>query len=323
MKKIVITGYSDRNDGPSVFVRNLSSCLSEKYDVKSITNRFFLKELISVFKADSVLLNSCNLIPFLVLLLKPMLPKKKYISIIHGELGLGMKLSLKKILLQACEYLMIQYSDRLVFVSSLQMNQFVGKYGMKNADKKCRVVFNGVDVGELPANFKKEKLIVYVGGENEKKGREILDSFIESFSSQDIAKEYQLCLYGMCNEKEYTINNLRVVLKRKIPHDEIITIYKKSEIFLSLSEYETFGIACVEAYCLGNKIVCYKDSGFLEAVNDDNVFVVDTYRSELFCFSVLNAIKQQYLTPNEILSTISMKYIMDKYINLIEFGDSV
>lgn len=318
MKRIIITGYFDRNDGPSVFVRNLSCFLSKKYEVKSIASRFSLNDFINLMKADSVLLNSSNLMPLLILLLRPVLSKKKYISIIHGELGLGMKFSLKKLLLRVCEYLMIKCSDRLVFVSSLQMHSFLEKYKIKNAQGKCQVIFNGVEVGEFQPNFTKDKLIVYVGGENDKKGRAVLDSFIELFSCQDAAKGYQLYLYGMSHERSYAINNLTVIAKNKISHKEILAAYKKSEIFLSLSEFETFGIACVEAYCLGNKVVCYKSSGFLEVVDDCNVYVVNDYRHDLFCTALVDALEGTYCASPDIIKKVSIEAMAADYINLIE-----
>lgn len=185
---------------------------------------------------------------------------------------------------------------------------------------KSHVIYNGLDLKnlELSRKLEKEKIIVYAGGENEKKGRALLDFIIDSISVRPELSGYTLILLGMSNECSYRIGNLLVDSRKKISHQDALDYYARSEIFISLSEYETFGIACLEAYYLENKIVCYKSCGFLEVTDAKNIYVSNKYSAEYLAEKVFESVISPFLKTTVDKEKLSLGSMIHRYEELIE-----
>lgn len=125
MKRVVITGYVDRRDGPSAFIKSISDGLSCNYEIAHIGSSVNFSEFSHLIRAEVFLFNSNNLMPIVIFPLKLMFRKRRFISIFHGRMGLNMKPGLKKLLLQICEWGMLYLSDAVVFVSNMQRNDFL------------------------------------------------------------------------------------------------------------------------------------------------------------------------------------------------------
>ena len=214
---------------------------------------------------------------------------------------------------------MLHLSDAVVFVSNMQRSDFLAdKFSLFNY--KSHVIYNGLDLNKLDFNreLEKEKIIVYAGGENEIKGRALLDYIIESISLRPELSGYTLILLGMRTECSYRIGNLLVDSKKKISHQDALDYYARSEIFVSLSEYETFGIACLEAYYLGNKIVCYKSCGFLEVTDAKNIYVSNEYLAEYLAEKVIESVISPFLETTVDKDKLSTGSMIHRYEELIE-----
>lgn len=278
MKRIVITGYNDRNDGPSSFINSLSEGLQDSYCIYNIKSTFGKNDFKALLKSDVVIFNSNNLIPLLAMATLILFPRKKLISIIHGNGRTVSANFILKILIKLNYFVLLKMVDDVIFVSDLQKNKFISRES-KRCSNNFHVIPNGVNLDFLNrlANSHKTKTVIYAGGESSEKGREFLSELIERVSADKIFYNYNFIAFGMNQNLKYNIGNLSVEFVRKIGHEEFLNCLAKSVIFLSLSKEETFGIACLESICLKNKIVCYKECGFLHYVNSANTFVVDEY----------------------------------------------
>jgi hypothetical protein len=302
MKRIVITGYNDRNDGPSSFINSLSEGLQDFYCIYNIKSTFGNNDFKALLKSDIVIFNSNNFIPLLVMVMLILVPRKKLISIIHGNGRTVSSSFIFKILLKLNYYVLLRMVDDVIFVSDLQKNNFISR-DSKRCSNNSHVIPNGVNLDLLNrlSNYPKTKTIIYAGGESFEKGREFLSELIERISADKIFDNYNFIAFGMNENLKYNTGHLSVEFVRKIDHEEFLNCLAKSVIFLSLSKEETFGIACLESICLKNKIVCYKECGFLHYVNSANTFVVDKYNVCSF-FEKLRACAnaQFFEVPSEI-----------------------
>ncbi len=319
MKRIVITGYVDRRDGPSAFIKCLSDGLSCNYEICHIGSSLNFSDVAELVHSEVFLFNSNNLVPILIFPLKLIFRRRRFISVFHGRMGLNMKPSLKKILLQISEWGMLHLSDAIVFVSNMQRDDFF-EDNLSKFKCKSHVIYNGLDLKllELSRGLNKEKIIVYAGGENEKKGRSLLDFIIDRISVRPELSGYTLILLGMSTECSYRVGNLLVDSRRKISHQDALDYYARSEIFVSLSEYETFGIACLEAYYLENKVVCYKSCGFLEITGSENIYVSQQYSAECLAEKVFESVISPFVKTTIDNDKVSTGSMIHRYEKLIE-----
>ena len=97
MKRVVITGYIDRRDGPSAFIKSISDGLSPNYEITHIGSSVSFSDLSHLIRAEVFLFNSNNLMPIVIFPLKLMFPKRRFISIFSWPNGTEYEARLKKV----------------------------------------------------------------------------------------------------------------------------------------------------------------------------------------------------------------------------------
>jgi len=126
------------------------------------------------------------------------------------------------------------------------------------------VTFNGISQRMLEMRagspVAKEKIILAVGSFNVRKNHH---SLINAFVASEMKKDYRLIIVGDknkvfrdtgINEDELTRNNIQVY--KHMAEDDLINMYQKAGIVVSLSVYEGFGIPLLEGIFNGCKVVC-------------------------------------------------------------------
>lgn len=318
MKRIVISGYSHKNDGPSVFINSLKRSLVSRYMVDQFCKKNCISGILKILRADVLILNSNDLSALVSIFIKLVFYKKKVVSVIHGEMGLGMNLSFKKILLMISEFSMLYLSNEVVFVSEMQKTFFERKYRFLRSRKSVNVIHNCIELDSIESCTSKKPTILYVGGKRAEKGYSLLCDLIKNLSQFNCFDGYTILLVGMERNSVSLINNIVVNECVSLSRKEIISAMSEAEIFLSLSMFETFGIACLEAYASKAKIVCYHKCGFLEAVDKSNCYISQEYNVESFCEQIKIAKKNAYIDTSSSLVNLSEEYMGSCYSKLIE-----
>ncbi len=153
-------------------------------------------------------------------------------------------------------------SRHLFTVSNTIKNELVTHY--KLPATKISVTYNGLSgiflKDERPLATKKERLILSVGTFNMRKNQ---DRLIKGFLESTLSSEYTLILIGDknrvfadvgLNEQNLKSNSIKVY--SNVSDAELMDFYKRSEIIVSLSEYEGFGIPILEGMKFGCKVLC-------------------------------------------------------------------
>ena len=319
MKRIVITGYNDRNDGPSVFITTLTKAFKKKFHVHNIQSSFTLNDFYELIKSDVVILNSNNSMPLLVCFILIFLPQKKVLGVMHGG-GRGVASYIRNLLFKINIFSMTTMSEFIVFVSNMQKTKLSEKFN-KNQYSKFRVIPNGIDFNALKKyhNSNKLKYIIYAGGESEEKGRLLLDDIISKISQNFQYKDYKLIATGMDSELNYRVGCLEVEYRRKMIHSDFLKLLSESEIFLSLSPEETYGIACAEAAFLKLKVVCSKQCGFIETTPRVNIFTSDQHNPDCYYNALCLSLNTKLIDFSNFDSFIDVNKMIAMYLNLIQF----
>ncbi len=129
--------------------------------------------------------------------------------------------------------------------------------------ERVSVTYNGISESMLaapPGRVPKERIILSVGSFNKRKNHHLL---IDAFRNSDIKNTYRLIIIGDkskvfaetgIDEQQLAASN--IILHRHMPEAELIEMYHRAEIVVSLSAYEGFGIPVLEGLYNGCKVVC-------------------------------------------------------------------
>ncbi len=207
--------------------------------------------------------------------------KNKFSFIIHK-----IKLSLASIFQRAASPLLfflsiltLKRADRIVVINNLTYNYF-----SRYVDKK-KLVMIPIGITREKFNFKKkvnDNPIIFTASLLIKRKR--IDLIIKSFS--EIIKKYKetrLIIVGDGPERknlELLVKELNiekyVTFEGFVPNNLISKYYEKGDIYVSMSESETFGQVYLEAMAAGLPIICTKNIGPNEIViNGKTGFLIE------------------------------------------------
>lgn len=152
---------------------------------------------------------------------------------------------------------------RHIFTVSRSVKAEIEKHYHIDA-RKISVTYNGVSQGMLQRgrgeDVAKEKIILSVGTFNTRKNHEKL---VKAFLASSIKNEYQLVLIGdkskvfsETNLDEALLEGNNIKVMQHLTEPELISMYQRAEVVVSLSMYEGFGIPLLEGLYNGCKIVC-------------------------------------------------------------------
>lgn len=290
-----------QNNGPSVFSRKLTTEIeNQQTHITYISKENSRNHIFRSFNQyDSILINSTSLLP-LIFIFQIMLYKKskrKILFVLHGEMGKEVTGILKKTLLQRLQSFLLHQSTSIVFVSSMFMHDFFNaNKHHKSIKEKAIVIPNGVDDAVKSTAIEDRPLkstidIVYVGGKRLEKGYALLREFLQH-PIEFKGKHVNFHLIGFKETDHLAIQkNINAYFYPTLSHADVITKYNTCDIFLSTSLYETFGIAILEAYSRGCKVVTYKKVGALDLIEHDrSVFAYDALTIESLHLALQKAI---------------------------------
>ena len=207
-------------------------------------------------QGSPLLINLCNSAP---LYYQPSFVTLHDLATIHHPAWFSLKFSwfYRKML-----PLLAKRSEKIISVSRQIQKEIVKEFNVDIG--KTEVLFNG-----LPHFFKenmqdsslldKKKQILSVGSFDPRKNFHLL---LEAFLEAKHLSNYTLIFVGRASDV-FIFNNLKVkdsdFSRIKILVDttdqELLELYRESEVFVSLSAYEGFGIPVLEAYSMKCKIL--------------------------------------------------------------------
>lgn len=98
-------------------------------------------------------------------------------------------------------------------------------------------------------------------------------------------------------------------LKFEVSRDKISRLYQDSDLFLSTSVNETFGIATLESMFCGVPVVATRNGGIEDFICDDNGILCDIGDTDALSKAVLSIIKgEKKFFPEKIRNTVVNKY---------------
>lgn len=254
-----------------------------------IINPLKLAKIIEEENPDVVEIGSPFLIPSVV---KYIQEKKgfKIVGFFHSDLekvsdNVIKKGNLIKPLVK--KYVHKTYNDMdCVIAPSNYIQNYLKKIGVS----KVEVVYHGIDVGRFTnsqidrslRNFygipENKIVLIYAGRFSPDKN---FSELLRIFKTLNYLKPnvYHLLLVGDGNLKEEiydTLDSDYTVLDYINDKDELIRIYKVSNIFVSASKSDTFGISLIEAQACGLPVVAYSENSFPEIVYYKNFLAKDS-----------------------------------------------
>jgi len=207
----------------------------------------------------------------------------------------------------------------VIAVSSYQRDRILSIEPHANV----RIVNNFVDDIFLTANKIKRNdnliKIVSVGGLIERKGFSFL---IRALSN--LKEKFTLTIVGDGPQKEELkalVKELkledRVTFTGALGKEGVVKNLSESDIFVSASKIETFGIAILEALAVGLPVVTYDNGGIRDFMKDFCGVIVDNYTSDAFAkainFLIQNISKYNSLAiKNYIIDNFSEKVFIQK-----------
>jgi len=124
------------------------------------------------------------------------------------------------------------------------------------------VTYNGLSKAILsttPTEIK-EKIILAVGSFNTRKNH---NKLIQAFILSNISKTHTLVIVGDKHEvfkkmelDDAAIKQNNIQIMERLSESELIHLYQRSEIVVSLSSYEGFGIPVLEGLYFNSKVLC-------------------------------------------------------------------
>lgn len=151
------------------------------------------------------------------------------------------------------------------------------------------VTYNGISarmIAQRPACMPpKEKIILAVGSFNIRKNHH---SLIKAFQESKINEQYKLVIIGDKNKvfsetgiDELQMKRSNILVYSHLAEADLIDMYQKAEILVSLSVYEGFGIPILEGIYNGCKIVCSDIPVYRELYDNYAVFCNPNNISEI------------------------------------------
>ena len=148
----------------------------------------------------------------------------------------------------------------LFTVSNTMRDEIIAYY--KIAPDKISVTYNGIarQMLEHYAVKPKERIILSVGTFNKRKNHQNL---VKAFLNSSLKDNYQLAVVGDKNKvfsesgfDESDLKNGNIKIYEKLAANELIDIYERAEVVVSLSLYEGFGMPVLEGLYYGCKALC-------------------------------------------------------------------
>lgn len=170
-------------------------------------------------------------------------------------------------------------ADKIICVSRYEKNLVRRTFGIN--EEKVAVISNGVDLEEFRALRKTRKdcrKILSVGRLEKYKGVQHLIRVLPRLD-KDITLEivgkgpYKDSLEKLAGKLDV---GDRVRFFQDLPRTKLVEKYVNADVFVMLSEHESYGISVAEALCAGTVCVVGRTSALKELIDEENCFGVDS-----------------------------------------------
>lgn len=240
------------------------------------------------YRPQKIILTSLEGYSLFFIIYKIVNKKCSVYNIVHGIYKYELKYDIEqkinwitKIKIQFVEKIIFKYSDIIYFPSELARTNALNYYDLSK--KELRIQYHGVDkvFGDQKknVNLTDSLNLVYVGGYGRKfKGLQFL---IEAL--QTIEFNLNLAICGQISDHKKLAENLELLPNNVtcsvyglVTTQDLVDLYKCSDIFVMPSKFETFGVAALEAMFSGLVAIVTKNCGIKEIIkNEINGFTVE------------------------------------------------
>jgi glycosyltransferase involved in cell wall biosynthesis len=287
---------------------------------------FVIKNLISSFKKDEIILGHVNL-AMIGVLFKLLQPSKKITVICHGIEVFKPLTGLKKKLLQK--------ADRLLAVSNYTKEQLIN---IQKVDaKKIHVFPNTLDpFFHLPNSFIKpnylkeryglkqdQKILFTLTRLNSDEGYKGYDKVIRALPAlTKNGHQYKYIIGGKADAKESaTVESLiaslglqkEVLLAGYIPDSEVTDHYLLADVFVMPSKAEGFGIVYLEAMACGVPVIAGNKDGSTEAVQFGKLGTLIDPDSVQEIEMALHQVFQEETKPQQLQKQMLQYFSFEQY----------
>lgn len=213
----------------------------------------------------------------------------------------------------------VKRSKHVFTVSNTVKQEIIDAYGI--SPKNISITYNGIadSMQQPPNTIEKENIILSVGSFNKRKNHH---SLIQAFCESDLNTHHRLVITGDknkvfsetgINEDDLVRNNISVF--RNLSEAELVAMYSKAEVVVSLSLYEGFGIPVLEGLFHGCKVVCSDIPVYRELFADAAIFCNPTDMQ-----SIIAAIRQASVSAapqKDVVAELCGKYSYDAAADVI------
>lgn len=128
-----------------------------------------------------------------------------------------------------------------------------------------------------------------------------------------------IVMVGLTEEMKSQLPSNIIGISRTESIDELVSLYSSSDVLLSLSKAETFGLTIVEAMSCGTPAIVYDNTAQKELILPETGFIVDTGSIQ----DVYQSMKVVRLKGREYYSQSCRKYVETNYSDHIQYGKYV
>lgn len=192
----------------------------------------------------------------------------------------------------------ILFSKKIVHVSEYSLNQQILQR------KKGIVIYHGINwrINEKK-NFQKPLKLLFIGRLETAKGIHLIIEAVKKFNSNDVV----LTIAGDGILKDYVISNQTNNISYVGYVDDVRSLYKDSDVFVTLPKFEAFGLTILEAMTNGLPVLCTATGGTTEIIEDGkNGIIVDRSMNSLVT-AILDIINSYSLKEMSINANITAR----------------
>jgi len=200
------------------------------------------------------------------------------------------------------EALGFRFADIIIAPSNFIARVLVSEYNVPN--KKIRIIPNGIDTQYFSPSGnenKKEKVVLLVSRMTEQKGIEYLLESARYVINEILHVKFLIVGDGPVLGSLKSMSNLLAISDNVeflgfTPRDRLLELYRLSDIFVSTSIYEPFGLVILEAMASGTPIAAFSIGGLKEVVRDNvDGFLVPPCRIDLLSECVVKLLSNPQL----------------------------
>ena len=271
--KIVFIGNCELNTGPSNVNKEFKKILHEKISFLKFKIKILraIETIIKVMWSDVIVISGMSIINDLALK-GAIFFKKKIIYIMHGYYAYEEKLNKfdhNKKKIKSEEYL-LERANKIVTVSEKYMNFVLGYF--PNYKEKLTFINNGVNWKQYQniknLNERNPYLLISMGGGRPQKNNIVIceavtllnEKYNLPFRYVVLGRDYKDTIFIKQNKYTKYIG--------QVSKERVEEWLKKSSIYIQNSTFEPFGLAPIEALCMGCNLLISNNVGAISILNN-------------------------------------------------------